>query len=170
MDSDLISSHMLLVAGQNYEACRDNVLRFFHNTVLVKYDRVRVNADESASALQHDFMEKLESGMEKNRQRIGQLLAELRQEGFGDLSKWLSMPQGYPSKTVHEIAHLLDGFFGIDSAFYNLIDDSHWVSGQLQQEIGRYPERYWLIRADGSSQVAEIDRVPFLRRLGVEQK
>ena len=168
MDSDLISSHMLLVAGQNYESCRDNVLRFFHNTVLVKYDRVTVIADESASALQDDFMVKLESWVEKNRQRVGQLLTELRQEGFGDLSNWQSMPQGYPSKTVHEIAHLLDGFFGIDSAFYNLIDDSHWVSAQLQQEIRRYPERYWLVRADGSSQLPEVDRIPFLRRHGKE--
>jgi hypothetical protein len=168
MDSDLISSHKLLVAGQSYEACRDNVLRFFHNTVLVKYDRVRVIADEAVSALQDGFMEKLEDGVEQNRRRVGQLLAELRQEGFSELGAWQNMPQGYPSKTVHEIAHLLDGFFGIDSAFYNLIDDSHWVSAQLRQEMSRNPVRYWLIRADGSSQVAEADRVPFLRRHGRE--
>jgi len=168
MDSDLINSHMLLAAGQNFESCRDNVLRFFHNTILVKYDRVNVIADESASALQKNFMELLESEVEKNRQRVEQLLTELRQEGFGDLGKWQSMPQGYPSKTVHEIAHLLDGFFGIDSSFYNLIDDSHWVSAQLQQEIGRHRERYWLIRAYGSSQLPEFDRVPFLRRHGKE--
>jgi len=168
MDSDLINSHMLLVKGQDFESCRDNVLRFFHNTILVKYDRVKVIAEESASGLREDFMKILESGVGKNRQRVEQLLTELRQEGFGDLSKWQSMPQGYPSKTVHEIAHLLDGFFGIDSAFYNLIDDSHWVSAQLRQEMGRYPERYWLIRADGSSQLPEFDRVPFLRRHGKE--
>ncbi|MBU0968118.1 MAG: hypothetical protein KKA54_17270 [Proteobacteria bacterium] len=168
MDSDLISSHMLLVTGQSYESCRDNVLRFFHNTILVKYDRVDVIAEESVSALQDEFKEKLAEGMGQNRQRVQQLLGELRHEGFGDLGKWLAMPQGYPSKTVHEIAHLLDGFFGIDSAFYNLIDDSHWVSDTLLQEIGANPQRYWLIRADGRSQVANIDRVPFLRRLGKE--
>ncbi len=168
MDSDLLSSHLLLVTGQGFESCRDNVLRFFHNTILVKYDRVEVIADQSVSALQDEFQEKLAAGMAENRQRVEQLLSELRQEGFGELSNWAAMPQGYPSKTVHEIAHLLDGFFGIDSTFYNLIDDSHWVSDTLLQEMGKNPQHYWLIRANGSSQVADIDRVPFLRRLGKE--
>jgi len=168
MDSDLISSHLLLVTGQSYESCRDNVLRFFHHTILVKYDRVEVIAEESVSALQDDFMAKLADGVAQNRQRVVQLLAELRREGFGDLGKWGTMPQGYPSKTVHEIAHLLDGFFGIDSTFYNLLDDSHWVTEPLLQEMGKNPQRYWLIRADGRSQVADIDRISFLRRLGKE--
>ncbi|MEW6518838.1 MAG: hypothetical protein AB1461_05445 [Thermodesulfobacteriota bacterium] len=168
MDSELISSHLLLVAGEDFAGCRDNVLRFFHNTILVRYDGVSVIAEESLSALQDEFQARLADGVAQNRQRVEQLLAELRQEGFGDLGNWTAMPQGYPSKTVHEIAHLLDGFFGIDSTFYNLIDDSHWVSDLLLQEIGANPQRYWLIRANGSSRVADIDRVPFLRRHGKE--
>ena len=168
MDADLSNTHLLLVEGENFELCRDHVLQFFHKNVLVKYDRLTVVADASLAALQDDFMPQLEAGLEKNRQLVQQLLAELQQEGFGDLGRWQQMPQGYLSKTVHEIAHLLDGFFGVDSAFYNLLDDSHWVSAQRQQEIRRRPERYWLIRAEGSSHVPQVDRLPFLRRLGTE--
>ena len=168
MDADLSNTHLLLVEGENFELCRDHVLQFFHKNVLVKYDRLTVVADASLAALQDDFMPQLEAGLEKNRQLVQQLLAELQQEGFGDLGRWQQMPQGYLSKTVHEIAHLLDGFFGVDSAFYNLLDDSHWVSAQRQQEIRRRLERYWLIRAEGSSHVPQVDRLPFLRRLGTE--
>ena len=168
MDADLSNTHLLLVEGVAYELCRDHVLQFFHKNVLVKYDRVTVVADDSFSAQQAGFMTRLAAGLGQNRQLVLQLLTELQQEGFGDLGRWQEMPQGYLSKTVHEIAHLLDGFFGIDSAFYNLLEDSHWVSAQLQQEIGRYPERYWLIRADGISHMPQVDRLPFLRRYGTE--
>lgn len=168
MDADLSNTHLLLVEGENYELCRDHVLRFFHKNVLVKYDRVIIVADDSFSAQQDGFTTRLEAGLEQNRKLVQQLLTELQQDGFGDLGRWQQMPQGYLSKTVHEIAHLLDGFFGIDSAFYNLLDDSHWVSTQRQQEIRRCPEHYWLIRADGSSRMPQVDRLPFLRRLGTE--
>ena len=168
MDSEMISSHLLLVTGQDFGSCRDTVLRFFANTILVKYDRVEVLAEESLPAVRQGFQDRLAEGMAGNRQQVAQLLAELKDDGFADLDTWAAMPQGYASKTVHELAHLLDGFFGIDSTFYNLIDDSHWVSDALLRQIEVNPQHYWLIRANGSSQVADIDRVPFLRRFGKE--
>ncbi|MBI5556237.1 MAG: hypothetical protein HY885_01210 [Deltaproteobacteria bacterium] len=168
MAGDLINSHTLLVAGSGFAPCRDHVFGFFQASVLVKYDQVTVVAEESISAAHDGFMRQLESGMMQNRKILQRLLAELGQEGFTDLNRWPEMAQGYISKTVHEIAHLLDGFFGIDSAFYNLIDDSHWVSASLLKEIRTSPDRYWLIRADGVSLAQQADRVPFLRRLGTE--
>jgi hypothetical protein len=168
MDNELFNTHLLLVRGEGYESCRDHILAFFQKNVLVKYDRVTVVAEASVCARQERFASLLEAGMQHNRETLQQLLAVLQQEGFGELGKWQKMSQGYASKTLHEIAHLLDGFFGIDSAFYNLIEDSHWVSTHLHEAIRRDPDRYWLIRADGISQIAQADRVPFLRRHGTE--
>lgn len=168
MDSDLLSSHLLLVKGDSFETGRESVMHFFRKTVLVKYDHVEIIADESVSAGQSGFRKKLAEGTGRNRFRVEQLLSVLQEEGFSDLGNWLKMPQGYASKTVHEIAHLLDGFFGIDSAFYNLVDDSHWVTERMQHEIDDNPGEYWLIKATGSSHIPEIDRVPFLRRHGTE--
>ncbi len=52
------------------------------------------------------------------------------------------MPQGYKSKMLHVITHFLDGFFGIDTFFYNLEEDSHWVSEELQKKIAEAPTYY----------------------------
>ena len=49
---------------------------------------------------------------------------------------------------LHVITHLLDGFFGIDSYFYNLVEDSHWVSEELRATIKTSPSRYWLIAVE----------------------
>jgi len=40
---------------------------------------------------------------------------------------------------------MLDGFIGIDSVFYNLAEDSHWLSAPLRKTIEQHPEHYWLV-------------------------
>jgi hypothetical protein len=62
--------------------------------------------------------------------------------GIEDL---LALKPGYPSKVLHILTHMLDGFIGIDSAFYNLVEDSHWLSEPLRTTILRNPEGYWLV-------------------------
>jgi hypothetical protein len=57
----------------------------------------------------------------------------------------LTLKQGYATKILHTLTHLLDGFIGIDSAFYNLVEDSHWVSGELAEAIRVAGAEYWLV-------------------------
>jgi hypothetical protein len=69
-------------------------------------------------------------------------------ESLGDLE---SLPQGYQSKTLHTLTHLLDGFFGIDSHFYNLIEGSHGVSAGLRGKIDSSPGGYMLLAVRAST-------------------
>jgi hypothetical protein len=39
----------------------------------------------------------------------------------------------------------LDGFFGIDTYFFNLEEESHWVSVELQKSMEAAPSAYWLL-------------------------
>ena len=51
-----------------------------------------------------------------------------------------NIKQGYLSKTLHILSHFLDGFIGIDSYFYNLIDDSHWLPSSNRPGHTKEPE------------------------------
>jgi hypothetical protein len=63
------------------------------------------------------------------------------------------------------VAHLVDGFFGIDTVFYNLADDSHAVSPQLRQEIEATPGEYWLLKIHAEIKSADRETlVASLRR------
>lgn len=136
----------------------------------MKYDVVHVLEEESFSSQREDFQQKIEMAMEANRKVIGSLQNDLKEEGFFDVSTWQHMPQGYASNIVHTIVHLLDGFFGIDSAFYNLLEDSHWVTERIMERIKNDQEIYWLITVHGNSERPdEANRVPFLRPLGQEE-
>lgn len=165
MSLDITGTHVFLVSGQDYETSRNKVMRFFDKNVLVKYDTIDIVAEESCPAPSAEFWERAESAIAQNRKQLINLVRELQESGHGDLNGWDSLPQGYPSKIVHTIAHLVDGFFGIDSAFYNLIDDSHWISSSLRREIERSRNGFWLVKAVGRSD-SGADRIPFLRRQG----
>lgn len=168
MDSDFINTHYFLVDGPDLRAAINKVNHFFAATVLIRYEQVTVDEGQARAGLDAGFAEMLAKAIAGNKSLLAKLLGELEEEGFGDMGRWNAMPQGYLSKIVHSVAHMLDGFFGVDSAFYNLIDDSHWVSESLMAQIKKTPERFWLITAVGSSHLPEIDRVPFLRRHGKE--
>jgi hypothetical protein len=164
MLNEFTNCHMLLVSGADFEVCRRKVENFFEKNELVRYDRVTVIDAECFPAEQEEFWTRLRGAIEANRQETSELTRFLVEEGYGDIGQWHTMPQGYVSKTVHILAHLLDGFFGVDSNFYNLIDDSHWLRSTLERQISADPSQYWLIQVEGSSLGQDPDRLAQLRR------
>jgi hypothetical protein len=141
--------HEILVRGKDLEACKGKVLRFFRDYQLVRYSSVTVLEDESLPASDPGFGDRLESAGLENRRILHELVEELRGEGVSLLNDLENMPQGYRTKMLHVITHLLDGFFGIDSFFYNLEEDSHWVSEQLRRKMAGAPTDYWLLPVEG---------------------
>jgi hypothetical protein len=73
------------------------------------------------------------------------MLAHLKEEGVTSLDQLPELEQGYVTKILHTLTHLLDGFIGIDSVFYNLVEDSHRVSAGLSDAIRANPADYWLV-------------------------
>jgi len=139
----------VLVAGEDFASCHHRVSRFFDRTMLIRFDEVRVDEKESINAADQAFWARLDEGVSANRKVISELVASLQEEGvvtFGDLQK---LEQGYLTKILHTIAHLLDGFIGIDSRFYSLEEDSHSVSKVLRKSNNENPQQYWLLRVMG---------------------
>ncbi len=141
---ELLGRHVILVEGSNPDICRTHVLNFFEQTSLVYYDKIVIE-DTILSGNDAEFDTELESGLQKNRQTLNKFIDELGSTGFEKRNDLLDLRQGYHSKVLHIIAHFLDGFIGIDSAFYNLIDDSHWLSDGTRNQIGREPDRFKLL-------------------------
>lgn len=156
-------SHRILVMGPDREKSTAHALRFIAHTPLVHYDAVRVIEAESCSGQDSRFWPWLEQGIAENRQVLAKLLADLRAAGTKDFQDLLRMPQGFQSKIIHTVAHLLDGLFGIDSTFYSLPEDSHWLSETTRSQIEASPEDFWLIKVVASLQAAEQQNVSALR-------
>ncbi len=152
-------SHDILVAGSGFEACQQQVKRFFARTMLIRYDRVLISEHESLSGTEKNFRARMEAGLRANQKVLGEFLANLKDEGFVALEDLQCLEKGYLSKILHTIAHLQDGFIGIDSRFYNLVEDSHGVSRDLQQKIAATPESYWILRIKG--RIASGSEDPF---------
>ena len=157
-------NHLFLTPGSSPENSRQRVSRFLDRSQLVRYAAVAFLPSRTISGDQAGFNETLDAGLARNRAALDELLGELAIEGFRDLADLASTPQGYPSKLLHTVAHLVDGFFGIDSAFYNLAEDSHRVSAALRQKIQRQPTGFWLVGLTGSSEVPDGDPVNELRK------
>ena len=160
---DLEISHDVLLAGSDFEFCRRRVKRFFDRTMLIRYDEVLVVESESVNGKDENFLPRLNQGLAANRAVVIELLGNLREEGFVTLEDLQDLEKGYLSKIFHTIAHLLDGFIGIDSHFYNLEEDSHTVSRDLQRKIFLAPQNYWLIRVKGRIAPAGEDPLDALR-------
>ena len=77
------------------------------------------------------------------------------------------MGQGYESKVLHIITHLVDGFFGADTVFYNLEEDSHWLSDKLTDKIKEQPEKFWLLKIECST-IDDTDRLDQIRKFEVK--
>ena len=155
--------HDILLAGSGFESCRKRAKRFFDRTMLIRYDEVLVLESESINGADKEFATRLQGGLSANNQVIGELLGNLKEEGFVTLEDLHKLEKGYVSKTFHTIAHLLDGFIGIDSRFYNLEEDSHTVSRDLQQNILAAPQNYWIIKVKGVLISAGEDPLDALR-------
>jgi hypothetical protein len=141
--------HEILVRGKDLESCKSKVLRFFRDYQLVRYSSVIILEAESVPSSDPDFTARLQTAQIENRRLLHKLVEELRGEGINLLNDLENMPQGYRTKMLHVITHLLDGFFGIDSYFYNLEEDSHWVSDEMKRKIERSPVDYWLLPLEG---------------------
>jgi hypothetical protein len=156
-------SHDILLAGSDFESCRKRAKRFFDRTMLIRYDEVLVLENESMNGADNKFRTRLEEGIAANHQTIAELLEMLKDEGFATLEDLQGLEKGYVSKTFHTIAHLLDGFIGIDSYFYNLEEDSHGITQDLQQKILAAPQNYWILRVTGRIVSASGDPLDVLR-------
>jgi hypothetical protein len=141
---ELLASHTLLAEGDTVENCRKQALQFFDKTSLVRYDRI-VIGEHTPAASDSEFSGELDRAVEQNRRILKRFVDELGTTGFNDRADLLSIEQGYQSKILHIIAHFLDGFVGIDSVFYNLVEDSHWLSGETGRRISENPERFRLL-------------------------
>lgn len=146
----LLARHLILVSGETANEAEARIRDFFGKTSLVRYDRLDVR-DTVLSAGSSAFKQTLDSALSENRRLLAGFIEELGQAGCSTRQDLAELAQGYQSKILHIVAHFLDGFIGIDSAFYNLVDDSHWLTDETAVAIAETPERYWLFSLDGYS-------------------
>lgn len=144
-DTDL---HYFLTAGSSSSEAKRKALYFLGSTELVIYQTTTIYEQEITSNIHPDFWSTIETGMAANRSFCHAIFVELQESGLARLEDLLTIQQGYPSKVLHILTHMLDGFIGPDSVFYNLIEDSHWISPSLRQAIEEaHEDSYWLVPA-----------------------
>jgi hypothetical protein len=138
-------SHYFLVRSRSGEAAGRHVERYLAGNQLISYADFFVRAEEILNGTGGHFWRTLEHGLAANDSFARRMLDHLKEEGVTTLDQLPSLQQGYVTKILHTLTHLLDGFIGIDSVFYNLIEDSHRVSTGLTQSIRTTPVEYWLV-------------------------
>lgn len=150
-----ISNHIVLVSAENFESAESQVEDFFDNTMLVRYDRIEILKEKSFQATAPPFAEALQEALDINRKTLDKFIGEFEKTGFTTSKDFSSVECGYPSKLLHIITHFLDGFISIDSNFFNLVDDSHWLTEETSKEIDKRPENYWLIQLNCFSETPD---------------
>ncbi|MFN3504768.1 MAG: hypothetical protein ACK4Y7_00975 [Caldimicrobium sp.] len=145
--SSQVFIHFFLVEGKNLSEAAEKVKNFLEKYELVRYDSFKIEENGSFSAKDKNFGDLLDIALSKNQDTLKSYISDLKREGsiinLDDVEK---IPQGYLSKLFHLLAHLVDGFFGIDSYFYNLVEDSHWITSRLKKNIAQNPDNYFLIK------------------------
>ena len=154
-EMEKIAQHKILATGETFDDCCQHVRRFFDLTTLVIYDCIQIIDQQCQSGLDADFFEVLERAEKKNRASVTGLIGDLRQNWVTEIEDLGRLEQRYPSKVLHLLTHFLDGFIGIDSSFYNLPDDSHWLPAERRTEIESNPAGFWIIHVDGYSATPE---------------
>lgn len=137
--------HTILVKGLDFSSAQKRVLHFFERYQLVRYSHIEVLREKSLNASQASFSKALEAAVARNHEIIHDLVDGLKTEEIIMVEQFTTMQQGYQSKMLHVLTHFLDGFFGIDTYFYNLEEDSHWVSENLQKTVLNNAKIFWLI-------------------------
>lgn len=165
---EILGQHDLLLESSSRKEAELQVRYFFEHNDLVRYDSIIIKEDDILCGTDQEFPTRLKEGLAGNKKAINGLIEELHSEGALDPQAWVTLQQGYATKLLHTVIHLLDGFFGIDSAFYNLVENSHQVNNALLGRIKENPEKYWLVPVMGISTHGNGDRVPFLRSFGRE--
>jgi len=155
--------HEILIGGEDFNLAASRLLHFFALSQLVRYDAVQVMKEHSLVATDRVFWERIELGEARNRTILEGLISELGKENFITLADLKDIPPGYSSKMLHTIAHFIDGFFGIDSFFYNLEEDSHWVSQPYRNRISSAPSSYWLLAMEAEFSGKGADLVGTVR-------
>ncbi len=150
-----ISQHKMLLAGDSFNHCSEQVHKFFDLTSLVIYDCIEAIESKSFSGLDAAFFDLLAKAETRNRQTVKELIDELIKAKIRKTVDFQLIKQGYLSKTLHILSHFLDGFIGIDSYFYNMIDDSHWLPSTTANAIHKKPQHYWLLHIDCFATTAE---------------
>lgn len=143
-----IYCHEILIKGKDFERCKTRVTKFFDTYQLIRYSVVKINKDKSLSAENPNFSGRLSGALQKNRLILSGMMGELRSEGVSTLDDIENLPQGHKSKLLHIACHFLDGFMGIDTYFFNLEEDSHWVSVKLMKKIESEPSEHWLLMVE----------------------
>ncbi len=144
----LISNHLVLVSASSIGKGHAQVQDFFHNSLLVRYDKIDIQVGKCYAGIDKEFRVALENGITANRKILSNFIEDFKKTGFQTVDDLTMVEHGYPSKMLHIISHFIDGFIGIDSAFYNLIEDSHWISAETTRAIEAAPEKFWLIHLD----------------------
>jgi hypothetical protein len=143
-----IYRHSILIRGVDFQACKARILDFFHHYQLVRYSHITVLENESLPASDPGFGDRLHQAVLENRRILHELIEELQKEGVKTLNNLEDIPQGYKTKMLHVITHLVDGFFGIDTSFYNFEEDSHWVTDDYRRKMALEPSFYWLLTVE----------------------
>ena len=138
-------SHYFLVRAQTAELAAHHVERYLAGNQLISYAEFFVHPEEVLGGAHAQFRETLELGLAANDGFARQMLDHLKEEGVTTLEQLLQLKQGYATKLLHTLTHLLDGFIGIDSVLYNLVEDSHWVSAELTEAMRTKAGEYWLV-------------------------
>jgi hypothetical protein len=141
------NQHLFLATGDSRNQAKKQVTHFINTTQLVVYQSTTFKDEEIQSGSWAHFWVEIERGINNNRTFCSTLLKELQETGMTEIEDLLTLQKGYPSKLLHILTHMLDGFIGVDSVFFNLIEDSHWVSESLRTIIKQNPENYWLVPA-----------------------
>lgn len=138
-------SHYFLVRSRSAELAGQHVERYLAANQLISYAEFFVRSEEVLNGTDAQFARTLEQGLAGNHAFALRMLTHLKEEGVHSLDQLPDLQQGYVTKILHTLTHLLDGFIGIDSVFYNLIEDSHRVSGPLADTLRTAPAEYWLV-------------------------
>jgi hypothetical protein len=148
---NLSIEHFILVSGPDLATCEHHVRLYFEKSQLVRYDSIEIDHSHCMNATAPQFEKRIKQGVNSNREIISDLLSKLNSEGCKNLQDILTIPQGFQSKLLHTMSHLLDGFFGIDSTFYDLDEISHWITDSRRKQITESPETCWLMRINAQS-------------------
>lgn len=142
---EIKSRHIFLVQAESRQDASHKVVHFLQATELVSYGRLNIDENGVVSGTSDSFWEILWHGVEKNKAFSQQVLEELKGNGVREVGDLLTVSLGYPSKLLHILAHMIDGFIGVDSVFYNLVEDSHWLGKNQETVIRKTPEQFWLV-------------------------
>ncbi len=138
-------SHFFLVEADDDVAASQQVKHYLEGNQLVTYADLVIRQNEIINGIDDRFNPAVENGIIKNMQFAQSMLIKLKNENVETLDDLLTIQQGYLTKVLHTLAHLVDGFIGVDTVFYNLVEDSHQVSEKLLELIEKEGQQYWLV-------------------------